>query len=453
MRRSPLLLAGLLLVAASSGAEQAAGRGLSLRDAVSLALVQSPQLAAAAAQADGASARLTQARSTWLPQIQLSETWTEGNNPVYVFGSLLEQGRFGPEHFDPTFLNDPPSFENYRMALSVRAPVFDQFRRISRIGQAELGVRGAGAGLRGTRQLMIFETLRLYDGVAVATQQLEVAEESVRSAEADVARIRDFAETGLVVQSDLLAAEVQLADLEQRRIEAAGNVAIARAALSAALGLPRSEPVQLTSPMEAAPSGELPLEQLIAEAPEHRPDLIGTEVASQAARLETRIARGSFLPRLDAFATFGASGATFSDNDDDKLYGAVVTLDILQPGRWGRVAEARAGERAAEAEADRLRRNAEVEILSAHYRLTTARQSLDVAERNVARAEEAFRIVRDRYGEGLTTITEQLRAQTALLNARLHLLAARSAARVSYAGVLLASGRLDSIDPVLGGIE
>ncbi|HSN68826.1 MAG TPA: TolC family protein, partial [Thermoanaerobaculia bacterium] len=153
------------------------------------------------------------------------------------------------------------------------------------------------------------------------------------------------------------------------------------------------------------------------------------------------------------FATFGASGETIGDADDDTVYGAVVTLDVLQPGRWGRVAEARAGEKAAEAEADRLRRNAEVEILSAHYRLTAARQSLEVAERNVARAEEAFRIVRDRYAEGLTTITEQLRAQTALLGARLHLLAARSAARVSYAGLLLAAGQLDSIDPVLGGIE
>lgn len=453
MRRSPLLIAGLLLAAASARGEQQAAGGLSLRDAVALALGQSPQIQIAEARADQASARLTQARSTWLPQIQLSETWTEGNNPVYVFGSLLEQGRFGPEHFDPTFLNDPPSFENYRMALSLRAPVFDQFRRISRISQAELGVRGAGAGLTGTRQQMIFETLRLYDGVALAEQQKQVADESVKSAEADVAKIRDLAETGLVVQSDLLAAEVQLSDLVQRRIEAEGNVAIARAALSAALGLPASEPLQLTSAMETPPSDELPLAELIAEAPQHRPDLVGSDVAARAARLETRIARGSYLPRLDAFATFGASGESISDNDDDKLYGAVVTIDILQPGRMGRVAEARAGEKAAEAEAERLRRNAEVEILSAHYRLTAARQSLDVAERNVARAEEAFRIVRDRYGEGLTTITEQLRAQTALLNARLNLLGARSAARVSYAGVLLASGRLESIDPILGGTE
>ncbi len=453
MRRASLLLPGLLLLAATSGVAQDAPRPLSLRDAVSLALEQSPQVAGAAARADQASARLTQARSTWLPQVQLSETWTEGDNPVYVFGSLLEQGRFGPQHFDPAFLNDPPALENYRLALSVRAPVFDQLRRISRIGQAELGVRGAGAGLTGTRQQMIFETLRLYDGVALAERQTQVAEESVRSAEADVAKIRDLAETGLIVQSDLLAAEVQLADFQQRLIEAQGNVAIARAALSAALGLPFGEPLQLTTDMAAPPTGDLPLAELIAGAPQNRPDLVGSDVAKRAASLETRIARGSWLPRLDAFATFGASGPTISDNDDDTLYGAVVTLDILQPGRWGRMAEARAGEKAAEAEAERLRRNAEVEILSAHYRLTAARQSLDVAERNVARAEEAFRIVRDRYAEGLTTITEQLRAQTALLGARLNLLAARSAARVSYAGVLLASGRLESIDPVLGGTE
>ncbi|HEY0593383.1 MAG TPA: TolC family protein [Thermoanaerobaculia bacterium] len=452
MRRSFLLLAGLAL-AASAAAAQNAPRALSLREAVALALDESPQMAAAEARADQAAARVTQARSTWLPQIQLSETWTEGDNPVYVFGSLLEQGKFGPQHFDPVFLNDPPSFENYRTALSLRAPVFDQFRRISRIGQAHLGARGARAGLTGTRQQMIFETLRLYDGVALAEQQKRVAEETVRTAEADVAKIRDLAETGLVVQSDLLAGEVQLAEFQQRLIEAEGNVAIARAALAAALGLSAAEPLELTSALGAPPADELPLADLIAGASQNRPDLVGSDVAQRAARLETRIARGSWLPRLDAFATFGASGASVGDQDGDALYGAVVTLDILQPGRQGRVAEARAGERAAEAEAERLRRNAEVEILSAHYRLTTARQSLDVAERNVARAEETFRIVRDRYAAGLTTITEQLRAQTALLGARLNLLAARSAARVGYAGVLLASGRLESIDSVLGGTQ
>lgn len=449
MRVATLLLAGLLLASSPVAAQES--RTLSLRDAVAIALGDSPRVAAAAAVADQASARLTQARSTWLPQIQLSETWTEGDNPVYVFGSLLEQGKFGPQHFDPTFLNDPPSFENYRTALTVRAPVFDQFRRLSRISQAELGARGARAGLTGTRQQMIFETLRLYDGVAVAEQQRRVAEETVATAEADVAKIRDLAETGLIVQSDLLAAEVQLAEFQQRLIEANGNVAIARAALAAALGLPTAQPLELTSDLGAPPSGELPLAELIAGAQENRADLIGSDVATRAARLETRIARGSWLPRLDAFATFGASGDSVGDQDDDTLYGAVVTLDILQPGRWGRVAEARAGEKAAAAQAEELRRNVEVEILSAHYRLTAARQSLDVAERNVARAEETFRIVRDRYAEGLTTITEQLRAQTALLGARLNLLAARSAARVGYAGVLLASGRLDSIDLVLGG--
>lgn len=453
MRRFPLVLAALLLVAISGRAQQELDGGLSLREAVDLALGQSPEMTIASARAGEAGARLTQARSTWLPQIQLSETWTKGDNPVYVFGSLLEQGRFGAEHFDPGFLNDPDPLENYRMALSIRAPLFDQLRRVSRIDQAALGVKGADAGLSGMRQQKIFETLRLYDGVIVAGQQKAVADESVRSAEADVAMIRDRAETGLIVQSDLLAAEVQLSELFQRRIEAEGNLAIARASFNAALGIPRDGSARLTSTLDAPPDGALDLEQLISEARVNRADLIGAEIASRAAGLETRIARGSYLPRLDAFATFGASGETIGDNNDDTVYGAVVTLDVLQPGRWGRVAEARSAEKVAIAEAERRKRDVEVEILSAHHRLTAARQSLDVAERNVARAEEVMRIVRDRYGEGLTTITEQLRAQTALLNARLQLLAARSGARVGYAGVLLAAGRLDSIDSVLGGTE
>ena len=49
-----------------------------------------------------------------------------------------------------------------------------------------------------------------------------------------------------------------------------------------------------------------------------------------------------------------------------------------------------------------------------------------VAGQVIDQAAETHRIVQNRYREGLTTITEVLRAETALLRARLNLVAART---------------------------
>src|SRR5262245_37352821 len=61
---------------------------LSLRQAVDLALRSNPQVAAASAGEKEAEARIHQARSGYLPRVQLSESFQRSNNPVFVFTSL-----------------------------------------------------------------------------------------------------------------------------------------------------------------------------------------------------------------------------------------------------------------------------------------------------------------------------------------------------------------------------
>jgi outer membrane protein TolC len=56
------------------------------------------------------------------------------------------------------------------------------------------------------------------------------------------------------------------------------------------------------------------------------------------------------------------------------------------------------------------------------------------------------RIIRDRYENGLTTISEHLRAQTALVTSELDLLEARFASTTSYAELLRATGELHDVE-------
>jgi outer membrane protein len=444
----PLLsIAVLLLVLTGAGAEALAQSSapLGLSEAAAIALDRNPMSEAATAGRRAAGAAVQEARATWFPQIDVSTQFVRSDNPVFVFASLLEQGRFGPEHFDPVFLNDPDPLKNYRTALNIRYPVFDQFRRWSANGQARIGRDQADTQVDQVRQQLRFETIRAYYGAMVAEAAKGVADEAVATAEAQVSRMRDSYETGLIVQSDLLSGEVQLADFRQRQIDAAGQYRIAHAGLDTVLGQPGTGPRPLSGVLGAVRFTLPPEEELLRSAIDARPDTRRARLSREAAKLQARAAAGQFLPRLDGFATVGASGSEITTSGRDTMVGAVVTLNIHQPGRAARLAQARAGEAMADAELRRIENQVRFEIVEARERFTAASERVGVAARAAEQASEALRIVRDRYAEGLTTITEVLRAETAAVEARMRLLAARSEEATGYAGVLLAAGRLNSV--------
>jgi outer membrane protein TolC len=60
-----------------------------------------------------------------------------------------------------------------------------------------------------------------------------------------------------------------------------------------------------------------------------------------------------------------------------------------------------------------------------------------------------LRIVQDRHGAGLATITEVLNSQTALLRAKMNLLGARYQYYVGFAKTLLVTGKLDEVTPFI----
>ena len=52
-------------------------------------------------------ARVSQARGGYLPNVDLTETWQRGNQPVFVFSSLLAQRQFAAANFAIDALNHP----------------------------------------------------------------------------------------------------------------------------------------------------------------------------------------------------------------------------------------------------------------------------------------------------------------------------------------------------------
>ena len=435
----------LLLLAIAS--RPAGGQTLSLQEAVEETLARNPAIAAAEARQRMAEAREAEARAGWLPRVDITDSVTRGDNPVFVFGSLLEQGEFAARHFDPAFLNSPDDLTNYRAAMTARLPLFDRFRTRNAVRQSRNGVIRAGIELEDARQRMRAATVTRFYGLSVAEERVRLANEVTRMAEADAKATRDRFEQGLLVESDALAADVHLASLRKRVVAADGDLAIARAALATLLQRPLHETIALNGTLPLLRVDSPPLEAAVARAIANRAPmkLAMSEKADAESRLATE--RANVLPRIDLFGSLGASGGTFSRRNRDHTSGVVVTLDLFDRARPARIAAARAERDAVSAAETSARDTVTMESLAAWHRRRVAVETVSVAAAALEQAQSAARIVRDRYEQGLTTITEHLRAQTAFVSARFDLLEAQYETVVAHAELLRATGELSDVDP------
>jgi outer membrane protein TolC len=211
------------------------------------------------------------------------------------------------------------------------------------------------------------------------------------------------------------------------------------------MGLPVDSPQQ---PLGQLVERSFPTESvgtLSEQALQDRPDYQRAVLSARASEVRSRGARGEWLPRVDAFVTAGASGRYVAGGSGDYAAGASVTFNVFDAGRKARIDQSRAAESIANAEQEQLANQIRFEVMRAYQQYVSARERMAVVAQITAQATETLRMVQDRYHAGLTTITELLRAQTALVRARSDVLAARYDQYVGYANVLLAAGRLKDV--------
>jgi outer membrane protein TolC len=323
--------------------------------------------------------------------------------------------------------------------------LFDQRQTETRTAQARIAQQEADQQTEMAAQQLRFAVIRTFYGLLLAQARLEVSDEAVKTAEADVKRARDTFESGLVVQSDLLAAEVQLSEFRQQQIQAKGDLVTAIAALNTAIGLPVERPQQPLGELVERSFPTETVEALSEQALRDRPDYQRAVLSTRASEVRSRGARGEWLPRVDAFVNAGASGRYVAGGSGDYAAGASITFNVFDAGRKARIDQSRAAESIATAQQEQLANQIRFEVMRAYQQYVSARERMAVVAQVTAQATETLRMVQDRYHAGLTTITELLRAQTALVRARSDVLAARYEQYVGYANVQLAAGRLKDV--------
>jgi outer membrane protein len=443
---------GVSAILIATGLAQNPSGPLTLHDAVTIALEKNPLRKAAVADTRAAFADVQTARSFLLPHVNFSETATRGDDPVYVFGSKLRQQRFTTNDFALNMLNTPLPYGDFSTRFGGTWNLFDSFASWHGINRAKDINVAATHQLERTDQEILFRVVQAYYGVLLAAKQLEVAEQSEKTAKSIMDRSQVRFDAGMVVESDLLSAKVRLAGREQELIRARNNLELARAQLNTAMGVGADAQYQPADSLAEKNLAEPSLSELEQTALTTRPDLKRIEAQQSAQELSVAIAKSSFGPRLNAFAGWELDNPTFlaGGGGNDWLGGIELQIDLFQGGakraalsRERANAEKIAALKQAASDAVRL------EVRQAYYEQDATRQQVEVARTAITQAQESLRINQDRYDGGLLTITDLLGAEEAARRTRADYWQAVYQFQVSYANLELANGTLNLQSPVI----
>lgn len=416
-----------------------------------MALKNNPTVQAADAYADAVKHGIDVAKAGYLPQLDFSEGFTRGNNPVYVFGSLLTQRQFTAANFDLSLLNVPPPLDNFRTAFSASMPLYDFGRTSRRVTDAQLTAKGIRQAAHRASQEVIFQVVNAYLNELLAHERVQVAQASVRMSEADLARARARQQQGLAVASDVLSAQAQLAQAKEDLIRAQNAVAIAEASLNVAIGLPEDTTTKTVGRLEEVKLPTSGLPDLQNQALKARPDYLQALLGVRKARNAVGSARDEFLPRIDMLGSWERDNQTFAAHGGNNwTAGATLTFNIFNGGAHrAQVAESKAREHQAEALRFQTELTVRLQVHEAYLNLNAARERVNVSRDSSAQAKESLRILRNRYDAGLATIMDMLRAETMQTRAQNNHLNAVYDYRLAFAALELATGELGPNSPAV----
>lgn len=409
-----------------------------------MAMHKNQSVAAATAAGQAAESRIVQARAGQLPKVNYSESWSRSDNPVFVFSSLLTQRQFGASNFQLDRLNRPGFLNNFQSQVVADQTLYDAGQAKHAVRTAELQKDLTREDGRRTQMEVTATVVRAYFDALLGMEQQKATAQAIRSGQADLERAQAVRAAGMSTDVDVLSIRVHLSMLREQQIRREADLDVARAALNDALGLPLDTAHQLTSALAAIAPAASTLTDHERSALSERPEARQVTLATRLAQSQAAAARSSLLPQVGLRAAFEADRQRFYDRGGANwLVSVGLRWNLFNGfGDKARIDESNFALRRREAEAAQAGSAIRLQVRRAFADLKAAQQRIEVARASVDEAAESLRITQDRYAAGLSSVTDLLRTETAVLEARTRHLGAIHDSRIAAVMLELAAGTL-----------
>ncbi len=371
---------------------------LSLKDAEEIALKNNPAISVARLSALASQQVTREVRSSLWPTAVTNLTAVDANDDSRIAAGGL---------------NNPVIFERAAAGATVSQLITDFGHTTNLIASARLHAKAEDQNAIATREQILLAVDQAFYNALQAQALLKVAEQTVNSRQLVSDQVSALAKSKLKSELDLSFANVNLSQAQLLKLDAENNAQSAMASLSAVLGYPKLQDMQLIDEAEvfAAPAEDP--DALITEAFNRRPELLALGYQSESDRKFRNAEHDQYLPTISAL---GAIGDTpIRDSRLSPWYGA-VGVNVQIPVFNGFLFNARTHEADLRAQATTqkmldLRNRIARDVRSAWLDASTAYQRLSVSAQLLSQANQALDLSQTRYKLGLGSIVELSQAQ------------------------------------------
>lgn len=284
--------------------------------------------------------------------------------------------------------------------------------------QAKELYTGAQYNLAHTKQQVIANTYLAYYNVLQGEKNVGLAAEAVQRLTQHLATVEAQYAEGIVIKSDVLRTEVELAQAKQNHNKAQNACRLANSHFMTLLGLSADQDITLADTGTVS-TYEGPITQAVETALVKRSELQQAYKEKKAAAQGIQIAQSGQLPTVNLslkkdWQNQGRSANPWSAQVDISfnVFDGSKTKAKIKQAEWETAQKQELLQQKTE--------QVTLETREAYFNMQNARAALDIASQVVAKAEEDYAIAQVRYQSGIGINLDVIDSQGALTSAKLN---------------------------------
>ncbi len=432
MKINHLLLLGIYFIGATA-ADAQERTSLTLDEAVHLAWTKSNEVNLADSKVNSSKYELQSKKNSQYPDLKLSGQYQHFLEPNVDI-------KFGESGSGTAF---PSGNQLLIGQLSASLPVFAGFKMQNNIKISENLYQAETATALQTKEEIAMRVVNYYASLYKAQKTLELLKENQKQAEQ---RVKDFTEmekNGIIPRNDLLKAQLQVSKIQLSIDDMNKNLNVVNHYLVSLLKLPSEAKLKINeSDFANFQTNNIPTDEKLAL--ENRKDLKAVDYQEKATEANIKMAKSAYYPSVSlvgGYANLALENVITVQNAIN--FGVGISYDlsgILKHNSSIKMAESKSQETKNYKEI--LTDNIKVQVKKAIEEYDLALKQKEVYIEAATQSLENYRIVKDKYDNGLSDTNDLLEADVEQLGSKINNALARANVIQKYYELLSATGQL-----------
>ncbi|KIA90430.1 TolC family protein [Kaistella jeonii] len=428
-----LFVIAFLTLAVSLNAQEK--KSITLDEAVMLGIQNSKNLKIDEAKIQEATANYLEAKNNRLPSLKVSGT------ALALANANVDLKILPPS---PNGGSTPTANSAFYGNVAASLPIYAGGRIKYGIQSAQYLIEASKLSSENNKVAIAYNVSQAYNNLFKANQAIKVLEENLSAAQKRDQSFQKLEDNGIIARNDKLKANLQTSNIELQLLDAENNYSIANINMDLLLGLPETTEIQIDENYIAELSENRPVSYYLDQATSNRKDLLAIDYQKKAIELGIKSAKAENLPTIALTGGYIAADVPkilTIFNAANIGIGLQYNIDNL----WKKnsaLLKAEAKEKEISATTDLLGDQIKLEVNRDFQNSQFAKKKIVVYEKAADQANENYRVTKNKFDNGLATITELLDADAAQITANVNVVNAKADAALANRKLLQTSGIL-----------